>query len=72
MLSKTVSEMELCRVSELVQLDEKETEEALSEACVSGMLWLKLDRVSGRVRFEEPKSPENVLSEWSGKCIRGK
>ena len=45
MLSKTVSEMELSRVSELVQLDEKETEEALSEACVSGMLWLKLDRV---------------------------
>ena len=65
MLSKTVSEMELSRVSELVQLDEK-------EACVSGMLWLKLDRVSGRVRFEEPKSPENVLSEWSGKCIRRK
>ena len=66
MLSKSVSEMELCRVSELVQLDLKETEEALSEACVSGMLWLKMDRVNGRVRFEEPKSPENVLSEWSG------
>ena len=45
MLGKTVSEMELCRVSELLQMDERETEEALSEACVSGMLWLKMDRV---------------------------
>lgn len=69
MLGKNVSEMELCRVSELLQMDERETEEALSEACVSGMLWLKMDRVRGKVRFLETQSPEIVLNEWSRKCV---
>lgn len=60
-----VSEARLSRVAELLQVTESEAEDALAEACVSKMLWVKMDRVRGTVKFVEPQSPESVLTKWS-------
>ena len=60
-----MSEARLSRVAELLQVTESEAEDALAEACVSKMLWVKMDRVRGTVKFVEPQSPESVLTKWS-------
>ncbi|KAK8823875.1 hypothetical protein WA538_001163 [Blastocystis sp. DL] len=64
-LGRFVSEARLGRVAELLQVSEEEAEDALAEACVSKMLWVKMDRVRGTVKFVAPKSPESVLTQWS-------
>ena len=52
-------------MAELLQVTESEAEDALAEACVSKMLWVKMDRVKGTVKFVAPQSPESVLTKWS-------
>ena len=65
-----MSEARLGRVAELLQLTESDAEDALAEACVAKMLWVKMDRVRGTVKFVKPQSPESVLTKWSRR--RGK
>lgn len=55
----------LSRIAELLQVDEREAEEALASACVEGMTWLRIDRVQGTVCFQQPRTAETVLTDWT-------
>ena len=57
----------IARVAELLQISEEEAEEALANACVEGMTWLRMDRVQRTVCFQQPRAAETVLSDWTRK-----
>ena len=49
-----------------MQVNETKAEEALANACVDGMVWLRMDRVQQTVSFQQPQAAETVLSNWTG------
>ena len=64
-MGECFTECSMARVSELLQVNEVETEEALASACVDGMVWLRMDRVQHTVSFQQPQAAETVLSNWT-------
>lgn len=67
-MGECYTECSLARISELLQVNEAEAEEALANACVDGMVWLRMDRVQQTVSFQQPQAAETVLSNWTGNC----
>lgn len=55
----------MARLQQLVNLDFDTLESYLSELSFSGDLFLKIDRPAGIVTFQETKSPEEILTQWS-------
>ena len=49
-----------------MQVNETKAEEALANAYVDGMVWLRMDRVQQTVSFQQPQAAETVLSNWTG------
>lgn len=66
MLGAFLSVASLGRVAQLLQLSEEEAEDALAQACVEGMLWLRMDRVKRTVSFKKTEPAEKVLTNWTG------
>lgn len=55
----------LKRMSELLDLNEAETEEFLSNLVVKKTVQAKIDRLAGIVHFQKRKDPNDLLNEWS-------
>ncbi len=53
------------RLSALLDLTPKETEQTLARLVVSGTIWAKTDRPAGIVDFKKKKSAEEVMNDWS-------
>ncbi|XP_054155179.1 26S proteasome non-ATPase regulatory subunit 12-like [Oppia nitens] len=64
-MAKYYSRLRLQRMSELLGLNLKETEEALSVLVVNKTIWAKVDRSSAVVNFSQQKDPNQVLNDWS-------
>lgn len=64
-VAKYYTRITLTRLSELLDLSTRETEETLARLAVAKMVFAKIDRPAGVVSFVEPKSTDRVLNEWS-------
>jgi 26S proteasome regulatory subunit N5 len=53
------------RLSALLDLTPKETEQTLARLVVSGSIWAKIDRPAGIVDFKKKKIAEEVMNDWS-------
>jgi len=53
------------RLTQLLDLNEKETEEFLSKLVVSKTIYAKIDRPAGIVSFQAPRDPNQMLNDWS-------
>ena len=63
-VSKYYKRITTAKLGKLLNLDGDKLEAHLSEMSVNGDIFLKIDRPKGIVSFDEPKTPEAVLSEW--------
>ncbi|THV06036.1 PCI-domain-containing protein [Dendrothele bispora CBS 962.96] len=55
----------LKRLTSLLDLSEKQTEETLARLVVSKTIWARIDRPAGIVSFRSQRSPEDVMNDWS-------
>lgn len=55
----------LLRLTSLLDLTPKETEEILARLVVSGTIWARVDRPAGIVNFRSKRSAEDVMNDWS-------
>ena len=53
------------RLTELLDLTAKETEEFLSKLVDSKTIYAKIDRLDGIVLFQKRRNPEEVITSWS-------
>ncbi|KAG4305818.1 hypothetical protein PORY_000728 [Pneumocystis oryctolagi] len=64
-VSKYYLRIRLNRLNMLLDLDEEETEEYLSNLVTSGIIYARIDRPARTVSFMKPKSANVILNEWS-------
>ncbi|KAG6817714.1 hypothetical protein H0H87_004505 [Tephrocybe sp. NHM501043] len=55
----------LPRLTSLLDLTPKQTEETLARLVVSGTIWARVDRPTGIVSFRNKRSAEDVMNDWS-------
>ncbi|KAJ7675365.1 PCI-domain-containing protein [Mycena rosella] len=55
----------LPRLTSLLDLDQKQTEETIARLVVAGTIWARTDRPAGIVNFRNQRSPEDVMNDWS-------
>ncbi|KAF8898941.1 hypothetical protein BD779DRAFT_1637987 [Infundibulicybe gibba] len=55
----------LPRLTSLLDLTPKQTEETLARLVVSGTIWARVDRPAGVVNFRSKQSAEDVMNDWS-------
>lgn len=65
-VSKYYQRISLRRLQELTKLPADELEYHLSDMSFSGDLKLKIDRPAGIISFQVKRTPEQILTEWSG------
>lgn len=53
------------RLQTFLEIDERETEQILSELVENGTIFAKIDRPSGVISFIKPKKTEDILNDWS-------
>lgn len=53
------------RLTELLNLTPKETEDTLARLVVAGTIWARVDRPAGIVSFRSKRTPEDVMNDWS-------
>jgi 26S proteasome regulatory subunit N5 len=64
-VSKYYNRITSAKLGQLLNLEPDALEKHLSEMAQSGDIYLKVDRPKGIISFEQPQSPEAVLSDWS-------
>ena len=55
----------LSRLTTLLDLSPKQTEDTLCRLVVSGTVWARIDRPAGIVNFKAKRSAEDVMNDWS-------
>jgi len=55
----------LTRLTSLLDLTPKQTEEVLARLVVSATIWARIDRPTGIVNFKNKRSAEDVMNDWS-------
>ncbi|KAJ6520074.1 PCI domain-containing protein [Mycena sanguinolenta] len=55
----------LPRLTSLLDLNQKQTEETIARLVVAGTIWARIDRPAGIVNFRNQRSPEDVMNDWS-------
>lgn len=55
----------LARLTSLLDLTPKATEEVLCRLVVSNTVWAKIDRPSGVVNFRKKDTAEDILNDWA-------
>lgn len=53
------------RLTALLDLTPKQTEETLCRLVVSGTIWARIDRPAGIINFRAKQSAEDVMNDWS-------
>jgi len=59
------SRITLPRLTALLDLTVKQTEETLARLVVSGTIWARIDRPAGIVNFRSKRTAEDVMNDWS-------
>lgn len=65
MISHYYTRITLPRLTSLLDLSQRETEDVLCRLVVDGTIYAKIDRPSGIVSFRGRRSAEDVMNEWS-------
>lgn len=60
----------MARLTSLLDLTSKQTEEILARLVVSGTIWAKVDRPAGVINFRSKRSAEDVMNDWSSDMQR--
>ena len=60
----------MARLTSLLDLTSKQTEEILARLVVSGTIWAKVDRLAGVISFRSKRSAEDVMNDWSSDMQR--
>ncbi|OON13734.1 PCI domain protein [Opisthorchis viverrini] len=65
------TKLRLQRLAQLLDLDIEQAEKYLSELVVGKTITAKIDRLEGIVHFTVPKTPTEILNDWSynTKCL---
>ncbi|KAM5442464.1 proteasome regulatory particle subunit [Microsporum ferrugineum] len=64
-VAKYYTRIEMGRLTELLDLDEEETEKYISDLVTSKTIYAKIDRPARLVSFAKPRDADDVLNEWS-------
>lgn len=64
-VAKYYTRITLARLTTLLDLPTRETEETLARLVVSGTVYARIDRPAGIVNFKAERSPEDVMNDWS-------
>ena len=65
MIAQYYTRIRLPRLTALLDLTTRETEETLSRLVVSGSVYAKIDRPAGIVSFRNRKNAEDIMNDWS-------
>ncbi|KAI4191964.1 MAG: hypothetical protein LQ346_004546 [Caloplaca aetnensis] len=69
-IAKYYTRIKFPRLTQLLDLDEEETEKYISELVTAKTVYAKIDRPNRVVSFAKTRKPDEVLNEWSG-SVRG-
>jgi 26S proteasome regulatory subunit N5 len=58
--------MTIRRLTELLHLNQADTETVVSKLVSDGIVWARIDRPAGIIVFQKPASVDDVLTHWSG------
>ncbi|KAI9857711.1 MAG: hypothetical protein M1813_008132 [Trichoglossum hirsutum] len=64
-VAKYYTRIQMKRLTQLLDLNEEETEKYLSQLVTSKTIYAKIDRPAGIVSFAKPRDADDVLNEWS-------
>lgn len=64
-VAKYYTRIQMDRLTELLDLNEDETEKYISELVTSKTVYAKIDRPAQIVSFAKPRDADDVLNEWS-------
>lgn len=65
-IAKYYTRIQFSRLTELLDLDENETEKYISDLVVSKTIYAKIDRPARLVSFKKVSDADDVLNQWSG------
>ncbi|KAI9716132.1 MAG: hypothetical protein M1812_005560 [Candelaria pacifica] len=65
-VAKYYTRIEMGRLTQLLDLDEEETEKYISQLVTAKTVYAKIDRPARIVSFAKPRDADDVLNEWSG------
>lgn len=65
-VAKYYTRIEIGRLTQLLDLDEDETEKYISQLVTAKTVYAKIDRPARIVSFAKPRDADDVLNEWSG------
>lgn len=55
----------ISRLTALLDLTSRQTEETLSRLVVSKTIWARIDRPSGVINFKAKRNAEDIMNDWS-------
>jgi 26S proteasome regulatory subunit N5 len=64
-VAKYYTQIKMGRLTELLDLNEDETEKYISELVTSKTVYARIDRPARIVSFSKPRDADDVLNEWS-------
>ena len=65
-IAKYYTRIQMPRLTQLLDLDEEETESYISELVTAKTVYAKIDRPARVVSFAKTRDADEVLNEWSG------
>ncbi|KAI9819153.1 MAG: hypothetical protein M1827_007309 [Pycnora praestabilis] len=65
-VAKYYTRIQMGRLTQLLDLDEEETEKYISQLVTAKTVYAKIDRPARVVSFAKPRGADDVLNEWSG------
>lgn len=65
-VAKYYTRIQFSRLTELLDLNEEETERYISDLVTAKTIYAKIDRPARLVSFKKPSDADDVLNEWSG------
>ncbi|KAF2752289.1 hypothetical protein M011DRAFT_463753 [Sporormia fimetaria CBS 119925] len=65
-VAKYYTRIQIPRLTQLLDLNEDETEKYISELVTAKTIYAKIDRPARIVNFAKPRDADDVLNEWSG------
>ena len=64
-MAQYYTRIRLTRLTNLLDLSAKETEDTLCRLVVAGSVWARIDRPAGIVNFRQARTAEDVMNDWS-------
>ncbi|KAH8703755.1 putative proteasome regulatory particle subunit [Talaromyces proteolyticus] len=64
-IAKYYTRIQMGRLTQLLDLNEEETEKYISDLVTSKTIYAKIDRPARQVNFAKPRDADDVLNEWS-------